>query len=110
MVPSAPETPKSPLHPFIFLVILPSKDVTFKHVSVVDGEGSPVTRRVFLFFPSEYGTVVLALRRLVSPERRATDMLTFAEFIAVLSLVIAAFGLGYRLGRDKRNDTKNKQE
>lgn len=37
-------------------------------------------------------------------------MLTLAEFIAVLGLIISAFGLGYRLGRDKRNDTKNTQE
>jgi len=37
-------------------------------------------------------------------------MLTFAEFIAVFGLVISAFGLGYRLGRDKQNDTKNTQE
>ena len=37
-------------------------------------------------------------------------MLTFAEFVAVLGLVITAFGLGYRLGRDKRNDTKKTQE
>ena len=40
-------------------------------------------------------------------------MLTLGEFLAVLSLTITAFGLGYRLGRDKRNDineTKNNQE
>ena len=37
-------------------------------------------------------------------------MLTLAEFISVLSLVIAAFGLGYRLGHDKRNDTHKTQE
>jgi hypothetical protein len=37
-------------------------------------------------------------------------MLTLAEFVAVLGLVITAFGLGYRLGRDKRNDTKKTQE
>ena len=37
-------------------------------------------------------------------------MLTFAEFVAVLGLVITAFGLGYRFGRDKRNDTKKTQE
>ena len=37
-------------------------------------------------------------------------MLTFSEFIAVLGLTLSAFGLGYRLGRDKRNDTKNTQE
>ena len=37
-------------------------------------------------------------------------MLSFADFVAVVSLTIAAFGLGYRLGRDKRNDTKNIQE
>ena len=32
-------------------------------------------------------------------------MLTLGEFLAVLSLTIAAFSIGYRLGRDKRNDT-----
>jgi len=37
-------------------------------------------------------------------------MLTFAEFVSVLGLVVAAFGLGYRLGRDKRNDTRKTQE
>ena len=30
-------------------------------------------------------------------------MVTLSEFIAVISIVIAAFGLGYRLGRDRRN-------
>lgn len=33
-------------------------------------------------------------------------MMSLAEFVAVLSLVIAAFALGYQIGRDKRNDTK----
>ena len=47
---------------------------------------------------------------ILHPERRAMLMLTLAEFIAVLGLVISAFGLGYRLGRDKRNDTKNTQK
>ena len=40
-------------------------------------------------------------------------MLTLGEFLAVLSLMITAFSLGYRLGRDKRKDTdetKNTQE
>ena len=37
-------------------------------------------------------------------------MLTLAEFTAVLSLMIAAFGLGYKLGCDKRNDSKKTQE
>ena len=40
-------------------------------------------------------------------------MLTLGEFLAVLSLTIAAFSIGYRLGRDKRKDTdetKNIQE
>ena len=35
-------------------------------------------------------------------------MMTFAEFVSVVSLVIAAFGLGYRLGRDKHNDSTQK--
>ena len=30
-------------------------------------------------------------------------MLTLGEFLAVLSLTITAFSLGYRLGRDKSN-------
>ena len=38
-------------------------------------------------------------------------MLTLAEFIAVISLCIASFSLGYRLGRDKSsNETNQKQE
>ena len=37
-------------------------------------------------------------------------MLTLAEFIAITGVVIAAFGLGYRLGRDKRNDAKDTRE
>ena len=37
-------------------------------------------------------------------------MLTLAEFIAVIGVVIAAFGLGYRLGRDKRSDAKDTRE
>ena len=38
-------------------------------------------------------------------------MLTLGEFIAVLSLCIASFSLGYRLGRDKTSkETDNKQE
>ena len=34
-------------------------------------------------------------------------MITLANFIAVIGITIAAFGLGYRLGRDKRNDVKD---
>ena len=39
-------------------------------------------------------------------------MLTLSEFIAVLSLCIASFTLGYRLGRDRssNDDSKKKQE
>jgi hypothetical protein len=37
-------------------------------------------------------------------------MVSLSEFIAVTGIVIAAFGLGYRLGRDKRQDDKNTQE
>ena len=33
-------------------------------------------------------------------------MVSLSEFIAVIGVVIAAFGLGYRLGRDKRHDDK----
>ena len=32
-------------------------------------------------------------------------MLTLGEFLAVVSLVVTVFGLGYRLGHDKKNDT-----
>ena len=90
-------------------------DVTLWHESAADGRLSE-TQRVLKYdciFPSEYGTVVQMLWHRVAPERRASDMLTFGEFLAVLSLMIAAFSLGYRLGRDKRNDTnetKNTQE
>ena len=78
--------------------------------------GSPETRRVLKYcclFPSEYGTVIQMPRHQVAPERRASDMLTLGEFLAVLSLTITAFSFGYRLGRDKKNDingTKNIQE
>ena len=34
-------------------------------------------------------------------------MITLTEFLGVTSLVITAFSLGYRLGRDKRNDVKD---
>lgn len=38
-------------------------------------------------------------------------MLTFGEFISVISLCIAIFTLGYRIGRDKSSDEKkSKQE
>ena len=38
-------------------------------------------------------------------------MLTLGEFIAVLSLCIASFTLGYRLGRDiSSKNAKNEQE
>ena len=78
--------------------------------------GFPETRRVLKYcclFPSEYGTVVQMPQYRVAPERRASDMLTLGEFLAVLSLTITAFSFGYRLGRDKKNDineTKNTQE
>lgn len=40
-----------------------------------------------------------------------TDMLTLGEFIAVISICIACFSLGYKLGRDRSSkDTDNKQE
>ena len=40
-------------------------------------------------------------------------MLTLGEFLAIISLTFTTFGIGYRLGRDKRKDTdetKNTQE
>ncbi len=37
-------------------------------------------------------------------------MLTLAEYVAVLSLAIAAFRIGYMLGRDKRNNTKKNEK
>ena len=38
-------------------------------------------------------------------------MLTFGEFISVISLCVACFSLGYRIGRDessKENDNEQK--
>ena len=40
--------------------------------------------------------------------RRAISMLTFAEFVSAPGPVVAAFRLGYRLGRDKHNDSTKK--
>ena len=38
-------------------------------------------------------------------------MLTFGEFIAVISLCVACFSLGYKLGKDaSSNETKNEQK
>ncbi len=37
-------------------------------------------------------------------------MLTMSEFIAILSLCIASFSLGYRLGRDKSSDSEKKEQ
>ena len=37
-------------------------------------------------------------------------MFELSEMIMVLSLVVAVFGLGYRIGRDKKNDENNKQK
>lgn len=36
-------------------------------------------------------------------------MMDIAVVIGLFSLVIAAFGLGYRIGRDKRNDAHEKE-
>ena len=38
------------------------------------------------------------------------EMLTFGEFIAVLSLCIASISLGYRIGRDKSSDNSDKKQ
>ncbi len=38
-------------------------------------------------------------------------MLTLGEFIAVISVCLTSFGLGYKLGKDRSsNDTKNEQK
>ena len=41
-------------------------------------------------------------------------MLTFGEFVTVISVCIASFSIGYKLGRDtasnETKDTKNEQE
>ena len=37
-------------------------------------------------------------------------MVSLSEFIAVVGVVLSAFALGYRLGRDKRLDEKNARE
>ena len=72
---------------------------------------SDLLRGIDCYRPSEYGTVVQMLRHRVAPERRASDMLTLGEFIAVISLCLTSFGLGYKLGKDRSpKDTKNEQE
>ncbi len=38
-------------------------------------------------------------------------MFTFGEFIAVISVCLASFSLGYKLGKDRSSkDTKNEQK
>ena len=38
-------------------------------------------------------------------------MLTLGEFIAVISVCLTSFGLGYKLGKDRSSkDTKKKQK
>ena len=37
-------------------------------------------------------------------------MLTLSNFIAILGMLLTAFGLGYKLGRDKRNDVDKTQK
>ena len=70
-----------------------------------------VFRGIDCYRPSEYVTVVLVPWHLVVSERRASDMLTISELIAVLSVCLASFSLGYKLGKDKSwKDTKNEQE
>ena len=55
------------------------------------------------------GTIVLATMPSITGKEEIW-MLTLAEFIAVTGVVIAAFGLGYRLGRDKRKNVKDTRE
>ncbi len=47
---------------------------------------------------------------LVFTGKEGVHMVSLSEIIAVIGVVIAAFGLGYRLGRDKRHDVKNARE
>ncbi len=37
-------------------------------------------------------------------------MLTLSNFIAILSMLLAAFGLGYKLGKDAKDNTDNTQK
>ena len=37
-------------------------------------------------------------------------MLTISEFLEIVSLCIAAFGLGYEIGRDRRNKENDDEE
>ena len=37
-------------------------------------------------------------------------MLTFGEFISVISLCIACFTLGYRIGHDRSSDEKKSEQ
>lgn len=38
-------------------------------------------------------------------------MLTLGEFVAVISVCLTSFGLGYKLGKDRSSkDTKSEQE
>ena len=41
-----------------------------------------------------------------SDRKGGVPMLTLNEFIAVISLCIASFTLGYRIGRDRSSDQK----
>ena len=39
--------------------------------------------------------------------KEGEDMITFGELIAVISLCVSCFMLGYRIGRDQSSDEKD---
>ena len=91
--------------------ILALKGVTFSAKAWWTDWPSDLLRGIDCYHPSEYETTIQMLLHPVAPERRASDMLTISELIAVLSVCLASFSLGYKLGRDKSlKDTKNEQE
>ena len=45
--------------------------------------------------------------RIETDRKGGEPMLTLSEFIAVISLCIASFTLGYRIGRDRSSDQKD---
>ena len=83
----------------------------FPHFRVVDGEGSPSNSERFSYLLSEYWFITpVLLQQVVLPERRVMRMFSISELIAILGVCISAFGLGYKIGRDKRDDEREKKK
>ena len=88
-------------------------DVILRHVCVVDGRPSELCSEVVYLIVISLRTVTVVLdigeSLFLVFTGEEVSMISLSELIGVISILLASFGLGYKLGRDKNHNDKTKE-